>query len=1130
MRSATADVRASLRPPAYRLVRRSSATRGLPDLDDAQRAVVEHAGGPLLVLAGPGTGKTTTLVEAAVARIQAGVDPERVLVLTFSRKAATELRERITVRLGRTLREPLARTFHSYAFGLVRRDAAARGDAPPRLLSGPEQDLLVRELLSGEVAGDGVASGWPPDLRPALLTRGFAQELRDLLMRATERGIDPAALDRLGRAHGRPDWRAAARFLRQYAEVSLLADQAAYDPSELVRAVLDRGLVEQDRGAYDWVFVDEYQDTDPSQEELLCRLVPRGANVVAVGDPDQSIYAFRGADVRCIRRFPETFRCADGSPSPQVRLLTCRRSAPRVLTAGQAVAAPLRGPRGPRQSTGQHAGGLHPLPGRAPGAVDVLVTASAAQEASVVAAVLRRAHVVDGIPWGRMAVLVRSTRGRLPVLRRAMVSAGVPVGVASGDLPLAEQPAVRPFLDLLRAALCDDGLDEERAASLLTFFAGLDAMGLRRLRRELRHVSLAAGEDRFSGDLLVEALRTPLSLTLVADRVAAPARRVAELVALAREAASRPGATVETVLWALWQASDLATRWQSASAAGGARGAAADRDLDAVLALFEAAARFVDRLPGARPEALLDHLAAQEIPGDTLAARAPDGDTVRVFTAHGAKGLEWDLVVVAGAQEGVWPSLRPRGSVLGADLLMDIAAGLEAPPTSSVSAQLDEERRLFYVACTRARDRLVVTAVDDGDEGTKPSRFLDELPLADDDEAPVEAVVDRTPGDRRYGACAPTLGHLRRTLPLALLVPRLRQVIADRDAPSGTRSRARDLVRDLAAVSRPLALSSVVAELRAVVSDDTAGDGLRRAAAAELARLAAAGVVGAHPQDWYSLGPVSDDRPLRGPGDVVAVSPSRVELFGTCPLRWLLESAGGRDADTARQTVGTLVHDLAARAAAADVGTSRELDRLVAELDTAWADVDLGSPWFTRQQRDVAERMLRRFAAWAAANPRTPVAAEVPFDVSLDAGALTARVTGRVDRLERDGEGRAFVVDLKTGSSKPSDDEVASHPQLGVYQLAAEHGAFAGHGLHGCAGASLVQLGKAAGTTAQPKEQVQLPLQTAPDPGWAASLVATVAQGMAGSVFPARENRYCERCPVRSSCPLHDDGRQVGTR
>ena len=141
-------------PDAYRLLRRPTPPADPPHLDAAQQAVVAHAGGPLLVLAGPGTGKTTAIVEAVTERItERRIDPERVLVLTFSRKAAQELRERITTRLRRTTRQPLALTFHSYAYALVRREFVLAGDVPPTLLSGPEQLLEVRRMLRGEAVG-----------------------------------------------------------------------------------------------------------------------------------------------------------------------------------------------------------------------------------------------------------------------------------------------------------------------------------------------------------------------------------------------------------------------------------------------------------------------------------------------------------------------------------------------------------------------------------------------------------------------------------------------------------------------------------------------------------------------------------------------------------------------------------------------------------------------------------------------------------------------------------------------------------------------------------------------------------------------------------------------------------------
>src|SRR5688500_9016551 len=135
--------------PVYRLVQGEPAVAARPRLDSTQQAVVDHPGGPLLVLAGPGTGKTTTIVEAVAARIAAGVDPEQILVLTFSRKAAAELRARITARVGRTTREPLARTFHSYAYGVLRRAALLRAEPPPRLLTAAEPDAAIAESPRG---------------------------------------------------------------------------------------------------------------------------------------------------------------------------------------------------------------------------------------------------------------------------------------------------------------------------------------------------------------------------------------------------------------------------------------------------------------------------------------------------------------------------------------------------------------------------------------------------------------------------------------------------------------------------------------------------------------------------------------------------------------------------------------------------------------------------------------------------------------------------------------------------------------------------------------------------------------------------------------------------------------------
>ncbi|EFL23399.1 putative ATP-dependent DNA helicase (UvrD/REP), partial [Streptomyces himastatinicus ATCC 53653] len=218
----------------YRLVRSRPDPVAFPVLDARQRAVVEHEGGPLLVLAGPGTGKTTTLVEAVARRVREGADPERILVLTFSRRAAVELRDRMTVRLeGAT--GPRATTFHSFCYALVRahQDVDLFAD-PLRLLSGPEQDVVVRELLAGqaELERAGRASArWPDELRACLTTRGFADEVRAVLARSRELGLGPRSLGEFAARTGRPDWGAAAAFLAEYLDV--LDAQGVLDYAEL---------------------------------------------------------------------------------------------------------------------------------------------------------------------------------------------------------------------------------------------------------------------------------------------------------------------------------------------------------------------------------------------------------------------------------------------------------------------------------------------------------------------------------------------------------------------------------------------------------------------------------------------------------------------------------------------------------------------------------------------------------------------------------------------------------------------------------------------------------------------------------------------------------------------------------
>ncbi|SEO72119.1 ATP-dependent helicase [Trujillonella endophytica] len=1051
--------------PVYRLVQQEPAPAVRPQLDPTQQAVVDHPGGPLLVLAGPGTGKTTTIVEAVAARIDRGVDPEQILVLTFSRKAAAELRTRITARVGRTIREPLARTFHSYAYGVLRRAALLRGEAPPRLLTAAEQDAVVAELLRGDLAEEG-AVRWPESLTPALATAGFRTELRELLLRATERGIGADVLAAWGREVGNDAWVHAAAFQEQYEAVTAFStagrgDASGYDPAELVRAAIaelatDPELLRQERERARWLFVDEYQDTDPAQVELLELLAGGGSDLVAVGDPDQAIYAFRGAEPRGIVEFPERFRHADGRPAARLSLGICRRSGAELLAVSRRVAEGLPGPWEHRR--------LQAGEGTAPGAAEVHVFGSTAVEAAYVADALRRAHLLDGVPWSEMAVVVRTALALGP-LRRALSSAGVPVAVSADDLPLHAQPAVAPFLGALTVLLPRPGvpagelpLDEPAAEALLASpLGGATVLDLRRLRRGVRIALARRGIDAAErGAPLATALTDEFLLAELPEHIARPAARVAGVLAAGR-AALAIGGTAEDVLWAMWQRSGLAGKWARASAAGGAAGAGADRDLDAVVALFDAAAGFVDRLPSADVRAFLEHLAAQELPGDTGAARASTPDAVRVLTAHASKGLEWEVVCVAGVQEGLWPNLADRGSLLGTEVLVERAAGIDGASVDRRTLALAEERRLFYVACTRARRRLLVTAVegalDGADAGATASRFLD--------------LVAPPPEDGR----------------------------------------------PLTALPRSLTLPALVAELRRAVTDPQTLPARRSTAAAVLRRLADEGVAGASPHDWWGLAPLSDDAPLVPEELTVRVRPSAIETYQRCPLRWVLGAVGAEASPDATRTVGSAVHAVAQRVADG-LPPAEAKPVLAAELDL----LDLGPGWSDQRQRVAAHEMLDRFLRWHAANGRELVAAEADFDVVLG----RARIRGQVDRLERDAQGRLVVVDLKTGKSAPR--EIDTHGQLAAYQVAIAAGAFGEHGTEP-GGAALLQVGT--GAKAKEQHQQPLPADVPVEQTWAGELLAQVGEGMGAATFEVRTGSHCSRCPARRTCPLQERGRQV---
>ena len=992
----------------------------MPSLDASQLAAVEaRHGRGAVVLGAPGTGKTTVAIElVARAVLDDGLAPDEVLVLTPSRRSATALRDRIALRLAEpdeasapVLPGPLARSIASYAYAIVTAEARLSGAPDPRLLSGADQDADIAELLDGHLAGN-AGPRWPEHLGPDVRALGaFRTELRDVIARLSEHAWSTDDLRAAAARRSRAEWAAIADFVDEYRAVLGGARADQVDPAELVRAAI--GLVRDPLPAAPpvprLVVLDDAQDATPSGFDLLAALASRGARVIVLGDPDVATNTFRGAEPDAVARFAALVERAApgvGAALPTLVLGTAHRHGPGI----RALTASLASRIGTAAAGIQRRAVARRERDAGDGAADVagddaalelpllaLTAPSGVRERALVADLLRERHVLDRVPWSRMAVVVRSG-AQVPLIARALAVADVPVRTTAAGRPMREHPAARALIRFVDVGVGQSPLDAAAATELLLGpLGGLDRIGLRRLRRALRAEELAGDGDRPADELLVEALAAPDRLETIDHLVARRAARVARTLAGIRTR-HEEGATVDELLWAAWSDARIADDWARQSTGSGVVAAEADRALDAVVAVFTAATTIVDNVPEATVEAFLARVLDSDV-ADDLLAPVRVAESVLVTTPASATGLEVDVIVVAGLTEGVWPNLRIRGSLLHAPAISRLASGLPVDDIDERRLVLDDELRMAVLAFSRARHQLIATATAGDDE--QPSALWQVVADAAGELAPEEGAGGGTAAERRRG--------------------------------------------------RPRSLRRLVGHLRRILADPGAGETTRADAAVALRRLADAEVPGADPAEWWGLIDPSTTAPLFAEAESVALSPSKLESIESSPLDWFLDRIAPEESSPA-MGIGTIVHG------AMETATDPSVDAVWAAIEARWGELVFESPWLADQQRRLARRYAQGVAAYlqdAASAGRALVAAERRFEVEVD----RARLRGTVDRIERGDDGAVRIIDLKTG--KPvTDARAAENAQLGAYQLAYADGAFNeildGLGPHHAEGARLL--------------------------------------------------------------------------
>ena len=973
------------RKPTFKLGKSSTSLQVLVHLTESQTRVAALSDSArVLVYGPPASGKTTVAIDL-VSRLAKENGPDSVLAIAATRDAANNLRDQLALRLQMATRGPLSKTLTSLAYSIVREHALSEGLQEPELISGPEQDRVIKHVIAGygaasEAAPDSSAFdslgkrlkalGFPSYVNAATVNLvGFRSELRDLIGICLENGISPSDLERFGLEHDLPVWQGSSHFYRDYLEhVAASKNTNRYDSATLLRAAAH--LVNSATETFDCLsalrtlVIDDSQELTPAAKffvRSLAQLHDGKLGIIAIGDPDASVLGFRFSDPRLMRELIEEIGATD---SP-MRLEYGEAFEPNsglkktLAQVSSRISPELAGFH--RQSLAQTSSS-----GESQG-VELRINDSPATETAWLAHRMRKLHLTEGLAWKQIALVSRSGQS-LARFESELAAENIPAARVGASSALRDEYASRALLTLIRQLL--QGGPSEKAAvteMLLSPYAGFDNLELRRLRRALRKQELEAGGTRSSDQLLAELFQAPGSAVTLKTPEGFKLSRFVETFFKAKQALES-GVSVDQLLWIFWSRSEASKNWAELSRGLGEVANQANRNLDAVVSLFSVANRFIERDPELSVRDFVEFQLDLELPEDSLALNYRDDDRVAILTPSALIGRRFKVVFVVGLQDGEWPNLKPRTSLLKAGSLAAWLCGRIEVPSGQARAELDDELRMFYKSLGAASDLAILSCVE-GEE-TQVSQFID-------------LVSDERPEKSSFNEPQQTLrglvGQLRRELYQAEGVRRLELLEA-------------------------------------------------------LYRLSAAGVPGARAVEWYGARPVSTEEPLTDlvAGKLVYISPSQFEKFLQCPLHWFMSSHGARDGSF-EANLGTLIHSALEKLD--QVSEAALLD----SVESKWHQLEFESAWMEDVQRRKARKIIANLANYLTAQKESGIEV-LAAEQKISAEIGNAIISGTVDRIERDSTGAITIVDLKTGKAHTPKSKADENAQMALYQLAFENG------------------------------------------------------------------------------------------
>jgi DNA helicase-2/ATP-dependent DNA helicase PcrA len=947
------------------------------ELSPEQRAAVEHAGGPLLVLGGAGTGKTTLLAERFLHLVRGDAPPESLLVLCYSTAAADALRAQLEDRLEGAYEELAVTTFHGFCARLLRDEALEAGLDPfAAPVSAADRLAMLLERIDDLPLRHHDLRGNPSATLGAIVQR--IDRLKDELISADDY------------AAWAPDDRHREFAALYAAHERMLEEAGTLDSGDLVlrsfrmlreKAHVRARLAKRHRH----VLVDELQDASFAQGLLLRLLAPSG-DITAAGDESQAIFRFRGAASKNIQDFR-----AEWPAATVVRLERSFRSRERILAAAGADA----------------------LEGEPGGEVAFWRCASERAQAQAVAAEVERLIAREDVAPEDVCVLVRSVRGEGQAVAVAFEERAVPYRL-SGAAAYFQRAEVRDLLAWLRL-LVDPG------------DAGAVVRALARPPVELRAIDLARVTQiarRRKLDMVAA-----LGAALESPQIPPEAReRITHFLRLHRAAAAALDST-RPDLYVHRLVERLGLRRQLLFAAS----TEVVERLQNLAKFAELAADYVRRAPQATARDFARSIAAVADAGlreEEAAEGRPHG--VRVMSMQAAKGLEFDHVYVLGLMAARMPGPRRRSLEPIPEALIK-----ESVPPDTKATHVAEMRRLLHMAMTRARRRLVLAFPERSERGAlqQPSPFAEEAREAvggaweekrEELFGPAETLQStfRILRDELLTTVAQVggrLGELRfdTDLDVSHAVVRYLELLKLAALMERTRSSEAD-VGDLLPEINARLLQAVTAEQREIFETSALDEYLLDAERDEKLRARAVAQRNEPSLETFL--------PKRGEG--LALSASDIETYRTCPLKYKFARVFRIPSEpTMNQRFGILVHQVLERYHAAD---SPGLPTMLNLLDAGWRRGGFGDSEEERQFRAKATQALVRYHDRFAEDSAEPVWFERSFSFRIGPHMLR----GRVDRVDRLPEGGYELIDYKTGRPK-SAAQLRDDVQLSLYAVGA---------------------------------------------------------------------------------------------